>query len=497
MIAGFCSQVLTLSSPAGEASGEQVVAGSATFQRSGDNLTVTTGSNRTIINWNGFGVPNGSLTRFIQPGANSAVLNRVTGALPSHIDGALASNGRVYLINPNGIVVGPTGTINTAGFVASTLDVANQEFLAGGSLAFSGPSDAAVVNLGAIYASSGDIVMIARRVENGGTLSAPHGTVALGAGAEILLMETGLERIAIRPSGAAAGGTGVLNTGSINALAAELKANGNMYALAINTQGVIRATGAENVGGRVILRADGGKIAASGGRIEARRELAGGRTQGGVVEAYARDIRFTGATVVDVSGSHGGGEVMIGGDVHGEGSAAPNAELVAIGELVRIHADAIDDGKGGKVAVWSDDYTAFDGAISARGGVNGGDGGFVETSGKLGLSVQTGAVDTRANLGQTGMWLLDPTNIIVATGGGATTTQVDQFGDAGVTLTIAPATLVAAASNITLQATNDITFSNTLTLTAPGAGITAQAGNNINVNAAITTVGGAITLTAN
>src|SRR5215469_9769102 len=80
-----------------------VTMGGASFARDGNNLTVTTTDPRTIIAWDRFGVPAASLTHFAQPGVNSAVLNRVTGPLPSRIDGTLTSNGAVYLSNPHGV----------------------------------------------------------------------------------------------------------------------------------------------------------------------------------------------------------------------------------------------------------------------------------------------------------------------------------------------------------------------------------------------------------
>jgi filamentous hemagglutinin family protein len=108
--------------PAGEGAGTPTVTmGGASFARDGDNLTVTTTDHRTIIGWDHFGVPAASLIHFAQPGVNSAVLNRVTGSLPSRIDGTLTSNGAVYLANPHGVVVGSSGVVRTGGgFVGTT-----------------------------------------------------------------------------------------------------------------------------------------------------------------------------------------------------------------------------------------------------------------------------------------------------------------------------------------------------------------------------------------
>ena len=49
-------------------------------------------------------------------------------------------------------------------------------------------------------------------------------------------------------------------------------------------------------------------------------------------------------------------------------------------EGATINADATVSGNGGKVVLWSNDVTWFDGQISVKGGSQGGNGGFVETS---------------------------------------------------------------------------------------------------------------------
>src|SRR6056300_1149895 len=132
----------------GNPSGASVRHGDIRFLSQGDALRVIQNSNRGIIDWNSFSIDNGQTTSFVVPDSRSATLNRVTGATVSRIDGALRSNGQVFLLNPNGVVVGRNGVIDVAGFTASTLDISNEDFLAGGDLRFRGDSQAAVVNLG-------------------------------------------------------------------------------------------------------------------------------------------------------------------------------------------------------------------------------------------------------------------------------------------------------------------------------------------------------------
>ena len=104
--------------------GPAVVNGAASVSQNGNVLSVTN-SNGAILNWQKFGIAANEAVRFNQSSASSSVLNRVVGPDPSQIYGQLTSNGRVWLINPAGILVGPGGRIDTAGFVASTLNVSN------------------------------------------------------------------------------------------------------------------------------------------------------------------------------------------------------------------------------------------------------------------------------------------------------------------------------------------------------------------------------------
>lgn len=276
--------------------GGQVVAGTATFDATAGALTISQTSDRAIINWQDFSLASGELARFVQPAATSATLNRVISALPSTLAGTLQANGRVYLINPNGILIGASARIDTAGFLASTLDVANQEFLAGGDLHFGGDSTAAIMNLGTINALGGDVFLIARQVENSGVITAGNGTAGLGAGSEILLTAGGAERLFVRATSVP--GT-IVNAGTISAATAELKAaGGNAFALAINNPGVVRATGSELRNGQVWLVATGGEAAvvSVSGTIDASGKGAG--QTGGSVSVLGKYVGLVGNAVI-------------------------------------------------------------------------------------------------------------------------------------------------------------------------------------------------------
>ena len=137
---------------------------------------------------------------------------------------------------------------------------------------------------------------------------------------------------------------------------------------------------------------------------------------------------------IDASGPRGGGTVLIGGDVGGgnpnpaiasipqaqlQPYAVPIASTVTVDAATTINASAKDKGDGGKVVVWSDGATTFNGTIMATGGPLAGNGGFVETSGHV-LNFVDGRVDTSAPYGWTGSWLLDPYDLTIDASAAAT-----------------------------------------------------------------------------
>jgi filamentous hemagglutinin family protein len=425
----------------GNPTGGQVVAGSASITNAGATLNINQGSDKAIINWQNFSINSGELTKFLVPSNTSATLNRVLGGNPSAIYGTLQSNGQLFLINPSGIVVGASGRIDTAGFLGSTLNVSDSEFLSGGDLHFVGTSGASIDNQGTIHAASGDVYLLANQVGNSGTLSAPQGNVGLAAGTDILLQQAGDQHLFVQPGASASTATGVTNSGSVQAATAELKAaGGNAYALAINNSGNIAVTGFKKVNGQVYLTADGGNITNSG-QISAQNPngdggtivlnghgnsptgtvlssgklIASGKargTQGGTVQVLGNQVGIMDHGVVDVSGDAGGGTALIGGDEHGANPAIPDAEQTYVGPDAQITADALTLGNGGKIILWGNETTQAYGKLSARGGALGGNGGFVETSAPS-LDVQT-VPDVSAPHGQGGTWLLDPSDIFIS-----------------------------------------------------------------------------------
>ena len=183
----------------------------------GATLTINQASSRAIIDWSSFSIGQGGTVVF-NNGAG-ATLNRVTGATISAIDGRLTASGDVFLLNPNGVIIGKSGVVNVGGsFVASTLDLPDADFMAGGALTLSGAGGAQVINLGQIGALGGDVVLTAAQVANQGSITAPRGTVGLVAGAQVLLKDQADQDglFSVRVGGA---GSSVTNAGAISAAA--------------------------------------------------------------------------------------------------------------------------------------------------------------------------------------------------------------------------------------------------------------------------------------
>jgi filamentous hemagglutinin family protein len=498
-----------------------VVSGTATFQQSGNLLSIAN-SPSAIINWGSFSIGAGEITRFIQQSQASAVLNRVVGQDPSAILGALQSNGRVFLINPNGILFGAAAQIDVAGLVASTLNLSDADFLAG-RLRFSETLNAGgVVNQGGISTTSGgSVYLVAPDITNSGIITSPGGEVVLAAGRSVELVDPGTPNLRVEIS---APDTQARNLGQIVADAGRV----GIYAGLINHSGTIQANSAV-VGerGEIMLRAtqnatleagsvttasgpQGGSVTIQSGDttlVSGTVEARGVQGQGGAVKILGNLVGLTDSASLDASGETGGGTVLVGGDYQGRNLEVQNAYRTYFGPEASIKADAITAGDGGKVIVWADDVTRAYGSISARGGSQSGNGGFVEVSGKNWLDFGA-IVDTRAPYGAAGTLLLDPSDVTISNAadnlfGGVFTGNVFAGATSSLTniawstidtqlllgnviitttgiggsgnITVADAYAYTRASNLSLLAHNDITLNGAISNSGTG-GISMYAG---------------------
>ena len=463
--------------------GASVVAGQAQVLSSGATTTINQATSKAIINWQDFSVGAGASVQFNQPNASAITLNRVTGTNLSTIDGAIRANGQVWLLNPNGVLFGANARINVGGLLATTSDLANQDFNEG-RYNFSGGRNA-VVNNGTIQTSSGgSVVLSAPKVVNNGIIQANAGHVVLG-GTDTFTVDFNGDHllsyaIASNSTGGAVSNTGKISTPGGRILLTARAASGVQDAV-INNSGTAEATSVREENGEIILEAEDGGVTNSG-TLDASGKGAG--ETGGTVKVLGKDIAVTDDAKVDVSGDTGGGTALIGGNFQGKGSEQ-HAQTTTIGKA-SIKADAVSRGNGGKVAVWSDGATGVAASISAK-PAGGGNGGQVETSGHHLNITGSALVSTLAPRGKSGNWLLDPHNITIVTGGNNSATSGEQFTDAPqIDNQIDPNSIVTAlnSGNVTLQAATDIIFQNNLTVTG-GAGntLTLQAGRSITLGA--------------
>jgi filamentous hemagglutinin family protein len=374
--------------------GAQVAAGSAQFNTTGNTLTVTNAPG-TIVNWQQFNIQAGETTRFNQQSGNSAILNRVVGNDLSRIYGTLQSNGQVYLVNQNGIIFGPNAIVDVNKLVASTLNLTDANFL-NKNFSFSGGGYGQLLNQGKISTPlGGSVYLIGTDVRNEGIITTPQGTVVLAAGNSVSMTDSAGPELTVTVN---ANGNKAVNLGTVSAAGGQI----NMFGALIEQQGVLSADSASvDAQGRIILKASDSTTVS--GTISATNSVG----KGGQIQVLGNNVTLTGTANLDASGASGGGSVLVGGDWQGANANVQNASNTTMQAGAVIKADATQNGDGGKVVLWSNNTTDFKGAIYARGGEFGGNGGQVETSGKQNLLLG-GTVNTLAPLGKKGFWLLDP-----------------------------------------------------------------------------------------
>ncbi len=478
--------------------GEQVAAGTATFQRQGNTLRIDQTSQKTIVNWQSFGIAAHEAVNLYQPKHGTALF-RVLGSDPSQIYGKLTATGSLYLSNPNGILFGPGAQVDVGSLVATTMRISDQDFLAD-RLHFFSESDASVVNQGVIRTGDGGfIALLGERVENSGTLVANQGSVVLGSGQSAVLDMFGDGLVKVNLSGDALNAA-IEQAGLISANSGQVQIASNARNAAINVAGVVQANSLVERNGSIRLEGGIGSKVAVSGQLEAKGDMTD--SKGGQIIVSGEQVALLSNASLDASGHAGGGEILLGGDYQGSNAEIQNARTAYVAQGVSMRVDAFSKGDGGKAIVWADDTTRYYGSISARGGTDTGNGGFVEVSGKRQLDF-SGKVDVGAANGIGGKVLLDPENIVLNSStqpsppDNADGTPDIAFADAPAvgTTTVQIADIVNF-SELFLQATNNITVASTLTMAANNS-IRLEANNNLNVNAAITTSGtGSINLKA-
>lgn len=379
--------------------GMSVVAGQATAQTIG-NLMQITNTPGAILNWQQFNIDAGQTTQFLQQNAGSQVFNRVTGGDVSQILGTLQSNGQVFLINPAGVFFGQGAVIDTAGFLASTLAASDTDLL-NGHLRFNDANGDAggIVNQGTLTThSGGSIVLLAPSIENSGVIHA-DGEVLLAAGHSVTIVD--MHHPTIGLTVAVKEGDKAVNLGQI------ISKNASLFSHLVNNSGVVEATGAQvDEGGVIRFIAEGDALV--GGQVLAESDSG----KGGKIDITGERVAVLDGARVSADGATGGGTVHVGGGWKGQDESIANAQQTIVQNNTRISSNATENGDGGEVVVWADGHTTVNSEIQAKGGVHGGNGGRVETSGKETLAVNV-AANTSSPKGEAGLWLIDPANLTI------------------------------------------------------------------------------------
>ena len=449
----------------GAPEGERVRRGRADFERTGTHTEITTHTRRTVIEYQSFDIAPEESVHIEQPTERSRVLNRVLSSDVTAIEGSLTSNGRIWIANPAGIFFGDRSIVDVGSLVAGAGAISNRDFRRE-RLRDTQLTGSVHVAEGARLQARESLLLAGRQVENYGHVDVPGGMIALLAADRVQLWRPGgaVRLIADAPPSDGAG-PALVQAGELDADggAVHLVA-GDAWSLAMNRTGITRAAdihveaGSAEVAGELDASSTGG----SGGRI---------RVLGDSVSLDEARL--------DASGRSGGGEILVGGDFQGGGDTR-TAVFSFVGPDAQLLADALESGDGGRIIVWSDDTSGFFGSLSARGGADGGDGGFAEISGRRSL-VSRGEVDLSAPAGRVGTLLYDPLHIVILGGTADGTDRRDEadllrgrggnrvrirFGDEGegdgtTPFEIYESELETTDANIVLQAERSITTQGT------------------------------------
>ncbi len=451
----FLSSATALALP----SGQQVVNGNATFSTQGNSLTITNTPN-TIINWQSFSILGNEAVLFSQQSSSSSVLNRITGQNPSYILGLLQSNGRVFLINPNGIFFGQGSQVNVSGLIVSTLGISNKDFLAGNYNFTAGATSGPIQNQGNITTPSGGIVyLIGPSLENSGIITTPNGQVLLAAGHSVQLVDSSNPDIAVVVS---ADGDSAVNLGQIIAQSGKV----GIYGGLITQSGIVSANSA-TVGsnGQIIFKA-ANNVTLDAGSVTSANGASGGQI---TIQSAAGNTSVSGIVSAKGSDGAGGNIEVLGNNIALTSSALLDASGKSLGGYIKVLGDMTT----GTVQVA--------GTLNAS-GLNGGDSGFIETSA---AHLQ---IDNTARI-TSGQWLLDPVDLTIDSGAAnAIDTALNagnvtvQTTDSLITTTTTYGGTVDRNGNGNLIVTSSINWSSNSTLTLDAYG-------SINLNASNLTGG--------
>ena len=435
----------------------RIVNGSGSISQSGTHTDIRQNSDFLATHWGSFNIAAHESVQAHQPGASSRLLIRVDGGGATNIAGTFTANGITILENRNGVQFSRGAIVNVGGLLATSSRISG----VGGAHWQLNGTGGAVVNHGQIAAGAGGVVLAAVRVENHGKITAQGGDVSLGAGSAFTVDFAGsLVGFEVKK---AADGASVVHDGVIESQGGIVSLSAQ-EAQAVRTNvvsvgGVVKATRIERRGGVVYLSGGTQGIAEVSGDVSASKK-----------------VQTTGEYVVVKEGALlKAPEILVGGDFQGGGDVqTAQRTLVERGAL-------LDASAKGRVIVWSDETTWFNGNITAPEG-------FAEVSGKQTLaSVHLAGIDV-------GELLLDPADIIIAASGTGVAVTASIVADAGGgSMTLDVDSVNEFAGDLSLAATNTIMVDGEIN--KPTGDLTLIAGGVLTLGANITTSAGDLALT--
>ncbi|MEO8153268.1 MAG: filamentous hemagglutinin N-terminal domain-containing protein [Rhizobacter sp.] len=544
------AQPVSTQLPALKTGGAQINATVAPPVAATMNITQSTSTgNRALLEWTSFSIGSAAKVNIVQPNAQSVLVNRVVGAGgtspigASEIYGSMNANGRVFLINPTGIVFGPGAQVNVGSLVATTLDLTDpmmstnyQSLMAGDPVQLIGATSDTGTSLSVLPANviqvpqiqvtdKGSILLLSRNnLSQGGTISAPSGQINLSTAQQATLIPVGTSgfvEVAMAQSTKVQTGVSTLtnsftvaNSGSIVIGAQDKDEIPRGDTLAITSRVITDAIGGSGGDGgsiRIGAGANGSVTLTPESIVSASNVNGSGGTiaiQGGSIVINGGTSATTNTSWVWAEGKSGGGSVTIGGSGTRSLSIQPNTV---------VSADATNSGNGGSVSALATfninspvpvarstfGVAEIYGDLRARGGTNGGNGGTIETSGAAIttslLNTTTGVTTTgtmnasaRGARGTAGSWTLDPFDVTISSAPTSSTTSV--FTPTGPGANVNAADISAAlnaGTNVTIatdaggngNAAGNITFTNATviqrTAGTAATSLTLQANNNI------------------
>ncbi|PXW82652.1 filamentous hemagglutinin family protein [Nitrosomonas sp. Nm84] len=382
-----------------------IVHGHAVIDTAGNHMTIINTPN-TILDWQSFSIGTDSSVYFQQQSAESMILNRVTGNDASHIFGSLGSNGHIWLINPYGVLFGEHARIDAAGLVASTLDIANIDFLAKKYHFNSTGTTGEIKNQGEIRTSLGGRVwLMGDRVQNDGLVQTPSGQTVIAAGKSVEFVDSGAPNIVVRVK---APENEVVNLGSLVATSGQV----DLHSSIVNQEGIVRVNSlGTDAAGHIVLKADQATLAVNSqtqadkgsvhmevsstlnnwGAISGKEIAltANEILQKGQISAQSGNVALTAKTStyldgsIDVSNVQGTGgniwlttnklEGMAGGALRADGEQGGNIRVDGNGIVAFSSTLAATGNKqGGTIEVTGDQVYLLNADVNASGGTQGG-----------------------------------------------------------------------------------------------------------------------------